>query len=170
MKNFTLLLVLISGLLAGYLIGDYRGKNARESLKKAIETGRTLDTERETVISKLKTELAGINEKHHRELEATHKDNASRMAAWRRTKDGLDDHIQRSNARLTASDNRLKALAAQRDGATGAEKDRLDLEIERLRTERESLRREIEGNACLQTRVPHSVFDALNEANAAGRK
>lgn len=170
MRNFTLLLVLISGLLAGYMIGDYRGKDARESLKKAIETGKTLDTERETALSQLKTELAGINDRHHRELEAIRKDNASRMSAWRRTKDGLDDDIQRSTAKLTVSDTRLKVLVAQRDGATGTEKIRLDLEIERLRKERENLRREVEGSACLQMHVPHSVFDALNEAGTVGRK
>lgn len=170
MRNFILLLVLISGFLSGYLIGDYRGKDARESLKKAIETGKTLDTERETTLSQLKTELDGINDKHHRELEAIRKENASRITAWLRTKDGLDDKIKRSTAKLTESDIRLKTLVTQRDAASGAEKDRLDMEIERLRKERENLRREVEGNACLQTRVPHSVFDALNEANAEGRK
>lgn len=170
MRNFTLLMVLISGLLAGYLIGDYRGKDARESLKKAIETGKTLDTERETAISRLKTELDGINDKHHRELEAIRKDNESRMAAWRRTQNGLDDKIKRSTTKLAESDTQLKTLISQRDTASGAEKDRFDQEIERLRKKREDLHREIEGNACLQTRVPYSVFEALNEANAVGRK
>jgi chromosome segregation ATPase len=170
MRNFILLLALISGLLAGYLIGDYRGKDARESLKKAVETGKTLASEHESAITKLKTELDGINDKHHSELEAIRKENESRMTAWRRTKDGLDDKIKRSSAQLAESDSKLKSLVTQRDNASGANQARLDLEIERLRKEREDLRREIEGNACLQIRVPHSVSTALNEAHAAGRK
>lgn len=154
----------------GYLIGDYRNKDAREALKKAFETGKTLDSEREASISKLKTELDRINEKHHRELEAIRKDNESREAGWRHAKDRLDDNIKRSTARLAESDTQLKSLVSQRDAASGADRAKLNLDIERLRKERDDLRREMEGSACLQARVPHSVFDALNEANAVERK
>lgn len=170
MRNLTLLLVLVSGLLSGYLIGDFRGKDAREALQKAIETGKTLDADRETTIARLKTELDGINAKHHRELDAIRKISDAKAAEWRRTKDGLDDDIRLSTAKLAASDTRLKALTTRRDAASGADRARLDQEIERLRNERDELRREIEGSACLQARVPHGVFDALNVANAAGSK
>lgn len=170
MRNFVLLLVLVSGFLSGYLIGDYRNKGAREALQKAIVTGKTLDSERETTIARLKTELDSINDKHRHELEAIRKNNESRMAEWRHAKDGLDTNIKRSTARLADSEGRLKSLATQRDAASAADRARLDLEIVRLRKERDDLRREIEGSECLQARVPHSVFDALNEANAAGSK
>lgn len=170
MRNLTLLLVLVSGLLAGYLIGDYRGKAAREALHKAIETGKALDSEREAAITRLKSELDGIDAKHHRELEALRKSSDLKAAAWRHAKDGLDKNIRRSAATLAASDGKLQSLVAQRDAAAGADQARLELEIGRLRKERDELRREIEGSACLQARVPHSVFDALSEANAAGRQ
>jgi hypothetical protein len=168
MNKLILLLVLISGFLSGYLIGDYRGRDARETLKKAAATGKALDSERETAITQLKTELGNINDKHQRELETIRKENAARASEWRRTKDTLDDNIQLSNTKITESDNRLKALVAKRDGTTGAEEARLNLEIAQLRKEREALRREIEGNTCLQTKVPHSVFEALNETKTAG--
>ncbi len=170
MKNLILLLVLVSGFLSGYLIGDYRGKAAREALQKAVETGKTLDADRETAIAKLKTELNGINEKHHRELEATRKISDAKVAGWRRTKNGLDDDIRLSAAKLVVSDAKLKSLIAQRDGASETGRAELDLEIERLRKERDELRKEIEGNTCLQARVPHGVFDALQVAKAAGSK
>ena len=170
MKNFVLLLVLISGFLSGYLVGDYRGKDAREALKKAVETGKTLDAERETAITRLKTELDGISAKHQRELEAIRKDSESRVAAWRRARDGLNDRIKRSTTILAESDTELKSLVARRDGASGAEKARLELEIGRLQRQRDELRSEIEGSSCLQARVPHSVFDALNEEIVVGRK
>lgn len=170
MKNLILLLVLVSGFLSGYLIGDYRGKAAREALQKAIETGKNLDADRETAIAELKTELDGINEKHHRELEAVRRSSASRANEWRLAKDGLDDDIRLSTARLAASDAKLGSLIAQRDGASGADPARLDVEIERLRKERDELRREIEGNTCLKARVPQGVFDALQVANARGSK
>lgn len=170
MKNLILLLVLVSGFLSGYLIGDFRGKAARETLQKAIETGKALDADRETTIAELKTELDGINEKHHRELEAVRKNSASKAAEWRRTKNSLDDNIRLSTAKLVVSDAKLKSLIAQRDSASGTDNAKLDLEIERLRKERNELRREIEGNTCLQAQVPHGVFDALQVANAAGSK
>jgi chromosome segregation ATPase len=170
MRNFILLLVLISGFLSGYLIGDYRGRDARESLKKAVETGNALATERETSIGRLKEELDTINDKRHRELETTRKDNVSKSAEWRRVKGNLDDRIKRTTAKLDESDTRLKTLISRRDGASASEKASLDLEIARLQKEREDLRREIDGSACLQARVPHSVSDALNDANIPGRK
>ncbi len=170
MKNLMLLLVLVSGFLSGYLIGDFRGDAARDALQKAIETGKTLEAGRETTIARLKTELDGINDKHNRELEAVRKNSASRAAEWRRTKNGLDDNLRLSTAKLVVSDAKLKSLIAQRDSASGTDSAKLDLEIERLRKERDELRREIEGNTCLQAQVPHGVFDALQVANAAGSK
>jgi hypothetical protein len=170
MKNFTLLLVLVSGFLSGYLIGDYRGKAARETLQKAIETGKTLDADRETTIARLQTELEGVNDKHYRELDAIRRNSASKAAEWRRTKNGLDDDIRLSTAKLVVSDAKLKSLIAQRDSASGTDRAALDLEIERLRKERDELRKEIEGNTCLQARVPHGVFDALQVAKAPGSK
>ena len=170
MRNFVLLLVLISGFLSGYLIGDYRGRDARESLKKAVETGNTLASERETSIARLKEELDTISDKQHRELETIRENNLSKAAEWRRAKGGLDDKIRHATAKLDESYTRLKTLISQRDGASASQKASFDLEIALLQKEREDLRREIEGSACLQARVPHSVSDALNVANIPGRK
>jgi hypothetical protein len=170
MRNFILLLVLISGFLSGYLIGDYRGRDARESLKKAVETGNTLASEREISIARLKEDLDTINDKQHRELETIRENNLSKTAEWRRAKGSLDDRNRRATAKLDESYTRLKTLISQRDGASASEKASFGLEIARLQKEREDLRREIEGNACLQARVPHSVSDALNDASIPGRK
>ena len=170
MKNLVTLVVLVTGLLAGYFVGDYRGKDAREALKKAIETGKTLDSERNAAIASLKTELAGINEKHQREIAAIRKDNDAKVAEWRRTKESLENNIRVTTAKLDASDGQLKSLVTRRDGTSGAEKAGLDLKIENLRKEQAKLRQEIESTACLQARVPNSVFDALNEATVPGAK
>jgi hypothetical protein len=94
MRNITLLLLLTSGLLAGYLIGDYRGKDVRAAQEKAIATGKMLEQEHQAVISRLKTELDIINKKHDRELEKLRKNNAGKTAEWLRTKQGLDDKIK----------------------------------------------------------------------------
>jgi hypothetical protein len=170
MRNFILLLVLVSGLLAGYFIGDYRGRDAREALGKAIETGKTLDAERMTTISRLKTELEGIGEKHRQELAAIRKDYDAKVARWRRTRSDLAQSITHTTASLAESDNRLKSLISQRDSASGAEKAKIEQEIARLQKEREDLRQENAGDACLQARAPRSVFEALNATNVAERK
>ena len=167
MKNLILLLVLVSGLLAGYLVGDYRGRDAREALGKAIEAGKALDAERMTTISRLKTELEGIDEEHRRSLAAIRADNDTRVARWRNTKSNLADAMKRATATLAESDDRLESLAIQRDSASGADKARIAQEIAHLRTEQENLRQESTGNACLQARAPRSVFEALNETKVA---
>jgi chromosome segregation ATPase len=165
MRNFTLLLVLISGLLSGYLVGNYRGRNAREALQKAVETGKTIEAERETAISKLKMELNDINAAHRRELEAMRKENDSRIAIWRHNQSSLDEQIKRATANLAAADTRLSRLIIQRNGASAADASTLDPAIERVRAERDRLRREIDGNTCLHTPVPDSVFEAFNATN-----
>jgi chromosome segregation ATPase len=170
MNKFILLLVLVSGLLAGYMVGDYRGKDARAALNKAIETGNTLGAERETAITNLKTELNGINEKHQRELDAVRKANDIRKTEWQCAKESLDASNKRLNAQLADSDNQIKSLVAKRDAASGAEKASLDQEIARQQNTLADLRREIQGNTCLQTQLPNSVFNAMNEAKTAGRK
>lgn len=168
MNKYILLLVLVSGFLSGYFIGDYRGSAARETLKLATETGKTLESERELSIARLKTELGAVNDRHRLELDQVRRESAAKMSEWRRTKDALDDRIQRTTSRITESDTQLKALVERRDGASGTEEAKLNLQIAQLRKEREELRREIEGNTCLQTKVPRSVFNALNETHMAG--
>ncbi len=170
MRNFILLLVLISVFVCGYLVGDYRNKAAREALEKAIATGKTLEAELQAAVTSLRTELDGINEKHLRELEAIRKSSAARTAEWQRIKDGLDEAIKHSSAKLAESEARLKSLVTRRDAAIGADKARLDVEIGRLQKEVDDLRREIEGSACLHAQVPHSVSHTLNEGEAAESK
>ena len=170
MKNLTLLLVLTSGLLAGYMIGDYRGKDARESMQKVIATGKTLATAREETIAQLKTELNGINEKHLRELAAIRKDYEVKTITWRRSKAALRQDIKRSNARFSENESRLQSLAMQRDSASETDRARLEAEIARLKKQQAELRDQIEGNACLQVQVPHKVYEALNGAAADGSK
>lgn len=170
MRNITLLLVLISGLLAGYLIGDYRGKAARTALNQAIETGKTLEQEHQTTITQLKMELEGINEKHRRELDGIRAANASRSAEWQRSKRNLDDRIRLSAAKLAESDIWMKSLTNQSNNASGAEKTRLEQEITRLKQEQNALRAEIESNSCLQARVPQTVFAALNDKHSGEKK
>jgi chromosome segregation ATPase len=170
MNKFVLMLVLVSGFLSGYLIGDYRGRDARETLKVVAETGKSLESEREAAIAKLRTELENVSARNHRELDNARLENAIKASEWRRTKEALDEKIKRTNSRLAESDAELKALVERRDGAKGSEESRLNEQIAQLRKEREDLLREMEGNTCLQTSVPRSVFDALNQTSTGGGK
>lgn len=170
MNKYILLLVLISGFLSGYLVGDYRGRDARESLERAVATGKTLASERETALVQLKAELDSISDKYHGELDTIRKDSASKASEWRRSGNSLNARINHTTARLAESDTRLKSLVAQREAASGSSKASLDQKIALLQKERAGLQQEIESNTCLRARVPHDVFDALNETNTGGKK
>lgn len=163
MRNLILLLVLVSGLVAGYFVGDYRGKAARQALEQAIETGKALEAERQQTLSKLKADLDAINQKHDQALDAIRQEAEAKTAQWQRTKAELDDTIKRQNAKAGELGKKLADATTRRDGAAGAEKERLGQEVERLRAELERVTRERDGNACLATRVPSSVLDALNK-------
>lgn len=170
MDKFILLLVLVCGFLAGYLIGDYRGGSARETLKEVENTGKVLDTEREATIAKLNQELEGINSKHRHELDALRKHSTAKSAAWRNAKDELEDQIKLGRTRLAELEYKLQSIISKRANAPSAELPRMDAEIEDLLKQREALQTEIKSNSCLQTQVPDTVVNALTEANTAGKK
>lgn len=168
MRNFVLLLVLGCGMASGYFVGDYRGKEARAALEKAIAMGMALDREREAVIASLRKDLADIDAKYQRDLEASRRDYEARSVEWQRAKAGLDETIRRQTARIAAANQDLEKLRGQLDGATGDERVKLEQEIARLRKVRADLQRELDGNRCLGTPVPQSVFDALGGAANRG--
>lgn len=161
MRNILLILILIAGLLAGYLIGDYRGKSARAALEETIKTGVKLDTERRDAIARLETELRSIDERHQQELEASRKEYDAKSAEWQREKAGLNERIRGPRSVYAEKAAELKRLIEQLGRTTGAEREPLQRKIERLQTEMGLLSLQIEGNACLSVQVPQSVHDAL---------
>lgn len=172
MRNLLLLLILISGLVAGYFIGDYRGKEARKALQEAIDKGNQAKAEQQKAILQLETQLRGIGETHQQELEKIRNDYDSKSAEWQREKARLNEKISRLNAQRSVNETKLKTLNEQLINASGPEKERLQREIELLRIRQIELSQQIEGNACLNVRVPQSVHDALSlkMTNAIGEK
>lgn len=168
MRNLVLLLMLVCGLVTGYFIGDYRGKDARKALEKAVETGKALERDREAAIVALKKDLDDINAKHERDIELSRKDFEARRAEWGRAKVGLDATIKRQTGKLAEANRNIDDLATKLGGSVGAEKERLEQEIARLRKSRDDLQREVEGNRCLKTQIPRSVVDALGGASERG--
>jgi DNA repair exonuclease SbcCD ATPase subunit len=172
MRNLLLLSILLAGGMAGYLIGDYRGKSAREALAQTIETGKKLDQERQTAIAKLETDLNSINEKHQQEIEESRKEYDTKSAEWQREKAGLTRKIGRLKTEYAEKAAELKKLIGQLDGTTGTAREELERKIERLQTELGLISSQIEGNACLSVQVPQSVHDALalKMSNRLGEK
>jgi chromosome segregation ATPase len=161
-KNLVLILVLVAGLVAGYFVGDYRGREARLALAKAIEAGKAAEGERDAAIAALRRDLAAVDETYKADIEASRRDYAAKSDAWRATKVRLDEALQRQNARLAELDGNVDALARKLAGATGAERQQLEARLARLRQDRAGLQREVEGGACLRTTVPRGVIEALD--------
>lgn len=136
MKNFTLLLVLLASLSAGYLIGDYRGRSSREALQLALASGKILEAERAASADQLKKELAAIGTQHRLQLEASRNKYAADLAAWQLT----------------------RASLPQKNGKTG-------LGVQQPSpAERDAQQREMAGQACLQAELPYNVVEALNRS------
>lgn len=167
MRNLILLLVLISGALAGYFVGDYRGKEARKALELAIETGKTLESERQATLTKLKTELDGINEKHQQELDTSRKEYATKEAEWQSIKSGLNGTISNLKEKRDKDMSELKHLLEQLDGATGPERAALEQKIAALRRELDGVKLKLDSNLCLDMPVPSKIIDLLNGTGKA---
>jgi chromosome segregation ATPase len=168
LKNILLLLVLLSGLISGYFIGDYRGRAAREALEKTIATGQSIDDELRTANTTLKAELAGVNGRHAQGIERLRADFSEKSAEWQHTKNGLDGTIRLQNARLVALNGALGELISQLGRSHGAEKVQLEQKIAILKNDIDLLLREVNGNACLKTQVPASVIETINGPGKLG--
>lgn len=162
MRNLLMLLVLLAGGLAGYLIGDYRGKAAREALQETIDKGNLALAEQQKTSLQLETRLREIGNTHQEELEKIRSDYDARATEWQREKTGLNAKIGRLTAERSINASRLQTLDEQLKNASGVEKESLLREIELLRIRQIELSQQIEGNACLNVRVPQSVHDALS--------
>lgn len=167
-RNIVLLMVLVTGLVAGYFIGDYRGREAREALEKTIATGQSVDDELRTANATLKAELEGVNGKHAQDIERLRAEYGENSAEWQHTKSGLDGTIRLQNARLVALNGALGELIAQLGRSHGAEKVQLEQKIAILKNDIDLLLREVNGNACLKTQVPDSVIETLNGPGKLG--
>lgn len=162
MRNLLMLLVLLAGGLAGYLIGDYSGKAAREALQEAIDKGKVVLAEQQKTSLQLETRLREIGNAHQEELERIRTDYDTKSAEWQREKTRLNERISRLTAERSSNASRLQTLEESIKNASGPEKERLQREIELLRIRQIELSQQIEGNACLNVRVPQSVHDALS--------
>jgi DNA repair exonuclease SbcCD ATPase subunit len=162
MRNLLLLLILLAGGLAGYLIGDYRGEQARKALQEAVDKGNLALAEQQKTALQLETQLRDIGETHQQELEKIRTNYDAKSAEWQREKARLNERIGRLTAERSTNAARLQALNEQLKNSSGSEKERLQREIELLRIRQIELSQQIEGNACLGVRVPQSVHDALS--------
>lgn len=167
-RNIVLLLVLVTGLVAGYFIGDYRGREAREALEKTIETGHSIDDELRTANATLKAELEGVNGKHAQDIERLRAEFSENSVEWQHTKSGLDGTIRLQNSRLVALNRALGELIAQLGQSHGAEKVLLEQKIAILKNDIDFLLHEVNGNSCLKTQVPDSVIETLNGPGKSG--
>jgi len=168
LRNIILLLILISGLVTGYFIGDYRGKAAREALEKTVKAGQSLDDELRTANASLKAELIGVNDKHTLEMDRLQAEYNRNSADWQRTRSSLDETIKRQNSRLAELNGALGELMARLGRSAGAEKAQLEQKIAMLRQDIDALLKELNGNVCLKARVPDKVVETLNGTSQIG--
>lgn len=161
-------MVLVAGLVSGYFVGDYRSKDAREALERAIVTGKTIEQERLATIAALNADLKAASEKYTRDIDAIRKDYEAKSIEWQRVKAGLNETINRQRTSLANLNTKVAELMEKSGASTGAEKEKLEHEIARLRKERAELEREMNGNVCLETQVPRSVHKALGGMDKKG--
>jgi predicted nucleic acid-binding Zn-ribbon protein len=168
-KNLVRLLVIVLSIAGGYFIGDYRGKEARKALERAMETGKAVVREREATIAALRKDLDAINGKYDRDIDAMRHDYTARTAAWEREKSALDETIGRMKTDLDERKRNIAGLKEKLAKSTDdAEKKGLEQEVARQEHIIADLERRVDGNVCLQIQVPRSVLDALGEADGRG--
>lgn len=166
MKSLVLILVLIAGAISGYFLGDYRGKESRIALAKAIETGEVALKERDASVALLKRELAAINNKYNQDIAQLGIDYEKRTAEWEHTKSLLDETIGKQSKKLAELNSDLAQLLLAAGAATGSDKKQVEKKIESLSKTIASLRGNIDANLCLKIPVPLAVLKAIGQTDA----
>lgn len=169
MKSLVLILILISGAVSGYFLGDYRGRESRIALEKAIETGKILLGEREASLVLLKRDLAAIDGKYQREMAQLGLDYEKKTAEWEQAKSTLDSTISTQNKKLAELNGDLAKLLVAAGAASGSDKKQVEKKIETLTQTIAALRGNLDGNICLKTPVPRDVLAALGQTDAGSQ-
>lgn len=172
MRNLLLLLILIAGGMAGYLIGSYRGKAAITALEQVIETNKRLIEEQKKTMDDLRLTLGNIARIHQEELDKTNQEYELKRDNWQRQISGLNQTIKEQKSKHAKLDAQLKNLIGQLNGATGARKEEIEREIAELNKELGALLQQIESNTCLTVLLPPIVHETLSLkiANTLGEK
>lgn len=166
MKSIALILVLIAGAVSGYFLGDYRGRESRIALEKAIETGKIALKERDASVALLKRDLDAINSKYNEDIAQLNIDYEKRTAEWEHTKSVLDETIGKQSKKLAELNSDLAQLLVAAGAATGSDKKQVEKKIESLTKTIASLRGNIDANLCLKTPVPLEVLNAIGQTDA----
>lgn len=163
MQNILLAVVLIVGLVAGYFIGDYRGKAARGDLEQKIATSESLSNNLAEINDGLRRDLGNIEKRRKAELDKSRKDFEARTAEWESDKAGLKERIKELRGVLGTSDQKIDSLKKQLASAPSVEeKIRLENELELERKKNQETTARLEGEKCREVSVPQGVLDVLN--------
>lgn len=163
MRNVILFLVLSCGIIAGYYVGSYRGRDAIEALAKEKALQATLKKDHDAIQAGLQQKLGAVEEKRKNELDEAQKKYQSESAQWEKSKANLDATIKKQTAQLANTNRDIDTLVKKLPTATGAERAKLEAEIARLRQQAQSIQVEADGTRCLQVQAPHDVIDALGK-------
>jgi multidrug resistance efflux pump len=170
LKSILLSLAIVISLVAGYFIGDYRGKSAREILEKDIAMGKAIEKQRNAEITSLKTELNNIKKNYDRDIKTIREDYEQRSADWERTKSGLSTTIQKQENELNKANMRITQLKGDIAKLPLGKRAELEREIAQLEKQRNQLQRQIEGNRCLKIQVPQSAIDSLSSTQKESKQ
>ncbi len=162
-RNIILLIVLVSGLVAGYFVGSYKGREAMEALEKEKALQETLKKDHDAIQAGLQQKLGAVEDQRKSQLEEAQKKYQDQSAQWEKSKANLDATIKKQTVLLANTNRDIDSLVKKLPTATGAERAKLEAEIARLRQQAQSIQVEADGTRCLQVQAPRAVIDALGK-------
>jgi chromosome segregation ATPase len=162
MRNLVLIVAMVAAGLAGFFLGGWSGRDAKEALARVEASARESEAQYQKTTKDLQAKLAALGSEHEQATQKIKDDfkkqedafasavkvRDQRIVDLQRSRQGIQAEIADAKARLAAAKTEADRLAAQAD-------------IGKLQKKEEVVVATVEGEQCANVKVPPSLLTAL---------
>lgn len=165
MRNLVLLLAMAAAGVAGYFLGSWSGRDAKEALARVEAAARESEAQYQKTTKDLQAMLAALGSEHEQATQKIKDEFKQQEAAFASAVKARDQRIvelQRARQGIQAEIADAKARLAAAKGE--ADRKAAEAEVGRLQKQEQVVVATVEGEQCANVKVPPSLLAALGVA------
>lgn len=162
MRNLVLIVAMVAAGLAGFFLGSWGGRSAKEALARVEASARESEAQFQKTTKELQTRLAALGSEHEQatqKIKDDFKQQEDAFASAVAARDQRITELQRSRKGIQAeiADARARLAAAKSE----ADRKAAEAEIGKLQKQEQVVVTTVEGEQCANVKVPPSLLTAL---------
>jgi uncharacterized coiled-coil protein SlyX len=162
MKNITLVIVMIVAAIAGYFIGSYSGRNAKEALANALVAARLATDDHDKTVKELNNRIIKLDSDYEIDKKARDASYEKQKVKWAGLLAGRDKRITELSKESSGTGAEIERLRGSLKGMTSPEeRQRMNERIAKLEKELKDQQILITGLECSKIPVPQEILSKL---------